>query len=229
MATIVVSLNPNQAPEEGRFEEELLDRLQARNLPVKLTPHIYYLKPGHPSLEPLQADPGPLAVAAWLSPRACVCLLRQIGIDPSVSIHAVDLRTQTDAEGCAAMLAQMVAPGEAPAEPPTAPAEAETPAVRWYPVIDRERCVNCGACLEFCLFDVYARGSDGTVEVVAPDNCKHGCPACMRICPQGAILFPHYQASPAPLPRVKRTGNDTEDVRKDDLDGLMDALEELDV
>ncbi|MFP3903689.1 MAG: ferredoxin family protein, partial [Armatimonadota bacterium] len=61
---------------------------------------------------------------------------------------------------------------------------------RWYPVIDRSRCVDCGHCYQFCIFGVYERKDDGTVIPAAPDNCKPGCPACARICPNSAIMFP---------------------------------------
>jgi NAD-dependent dihydropyrimidine dehydrogenase PreA subunit len=66
----------------------------------------------------------------------------------------------------------------------------------WFPVIDRERCTDCGQCLEFCLFGVYARDAAGGVTVAVPSACKDGCPACARICPQGAITFPLH-ADPA--------------------------------
>jgi NAD-dependent dihydropyrimidine dehydrogenase PreA subunit len=59
----------------------------------------------------------------------------------------------------------------------------------WFPVIDYDRCSRCKKCLTFCLFDVYAAGARG-VEVEHPGNCKPGCPACARVCPDGAILFP---------------------------------------
>lgn len=68
--------------------------------------------------------------------------------------------------------------------------------VPWYPVIDYDRCANCGLCLDFCLFGVYGRNADGRVEVVRPENCKTYCPACARVCPELAILFPRYQAGP---------------------------------
>ncbi len=63
---------------------------------------------------------------------------------------------------------------------------------RWYPVIDRSRCVNCGRCRQFCLFGVYMESSQGVISADNPDRCKNGCPACSRICPQGAIIFPVY-------------------------------------
>ncbi len=80
------------------------------------------------------------------------------------------------------------------AEPAAAVSGADAPG--WFPVVDRERCSDCGQCLAFCLFGVYARDADGRVTVVAPGNCKDGCPACARICPQGAIVFPRH-ADPA--------------------------------
>lgn len=63
---------------------------------------------------------------------------------------------------------------------------------RWYPVIDRVRCQNCQECLNFCLFGVYGLDAEGRVWVEMPDACRPGCPACARVCPSGAIMFPDY-------------------------------------
>jgi NAD-dependent dihydropyrimidine dehydrogenase PreA subunit len=60
----------------------------------------------------------------------------------------------------------------------------------WYPLIDGERCTKCGSCQSFCLFGVYARNEAGAVCVQRPLNCKLDCPACARICPENAIVFP---------------------------------------
>jgi NAD-dependent dihydropyrimidine dehydrogenase PreA subunit len=65
----------------------------------------------------------------------------------------------------------------------------------WFPVIDYQRCTNCMQCLSFCLFDVYAAPS-GKLSVQNPQNCKTDCPACSRVCPEVAILFPKYKAGP---------------------------------
>lgn len=65
----------------------------------------------------------------------------------------------------------------------------------WYPVIDRDKCINCGKCHDFCLFGVYTL-TDGVVEVTAPQNCKNNCPACARVCPVGAVIFPKYEKAP---------------------------------
>lgn len=78
--------------------------------------------------------------------------------------------------------------------------EAELPAPGtwkpWFPVIDYKRCTNCMQCLSFCLFDVYGVSGDGQIQVQNNDNCKTDCPACSRVCPEVAILFPKYRHGP---------------------------------
>lgn len=78
----------------------------------------------------------------------------------------------------------------------TVDSAAENGWVPWFPVIDRDRCTNCGKCVAFCLFGVYSRGSSGEPLVTAPASCKNNCPACARSCPQQAIIFPKYAHSP---------------------------------
>ncbi len=73
----------------------------------------------------------------------------------------------------------------------------------WFPVIDFDRCTNCMQCLSFCLFDVYGVDSQETIEVRNQDNCKTDCPACSRVCPEVAILFPKYRAGPINGAQVK--------------------------
>ena len=65
---------------------------------------------------------------------------------------------------------------------------------RWYPVIDFDRCTNCMECVDFCLFGVY--GVDGVENILVeqPDNCRKACPACSRVCPENAIIFPQHKA-----------------------------------
>jgi len=62
----------------------------------------------------------------------------------------------------------------------------------WYPMIDYTRCTACGQCSDFCLFGVYEK-RDNKVVVINPKGCKNNCPACGRICPQTAIVFPKYE------------------------------------
>lgn len=64
---------------------------------------------------------------------------------------------------------------------------------RWYPVIDYSRCTNCMECIDFCLFGVYGVDKAETILVEQPDNCRKGCPACSRVCPENAIIFPQHK------------------------------------
>ncbi len=64
---------------------------------------------------------------------------------------------------------------------------------RWYPVIDYSRCTNCMECIDFCLFGVYGVDGAETILVEQPDNCRKGCPACSRVCPENAIIFPQHK------------------------------------
>jgi NAD-dependent dihydropyrimidine dehydrogenase PreA subunit len=86
------------------------------------------------------------------------------------------------------------------ASEPLAPAELlrieGTGGRRWYPVIDYSRCTNCMECIDFCLFGVYGVDTAETILVEQPDNCRKGCPACSRVCPENAIIFPQHK-SPA--------------------------------
>jgi len=78
--------------------------------------------------------------------------------------------------------------------------QSDTPTLQsspaWYPVIDTDRCSNCGQCFEFCLFGVYEKDEEGRVKVVNPQSCKNNCPACARICPDAAIIFPKVGEEP---------------------------------
>lgn len=66
----------------------------------------------------------------------------------------------------------------------------------WFPVIDYDRCTNCMQCLSFCLFGVYGVDPAGRIQAQQQDNCKTNCPACSRVCPEAAIMFPKYKAGP---------------------------------
>lgn len=77
-----------------------------------------------------------------------------------------------------------------------APPAAAKPWKPWFPVIDYSRCTNCMQCLSFCLFDVYGVSEDKKIQVQNQSNCKTDCPACSRVCPEVAIMFPKYRHGP---------------------------------
>ena len=66
----------------------------------------------------------------------------------------------------------------------------------WFPVIDYDRCTNCMQCLSFCLFGVYGVDEEQKLQVQNQDSCKTNCPACSRVCPEAAIMFPKYKSGP---------------------------------
>ncbi|MCD8260909.1 MAG: ferredoxin family protein [Bacteroides sp.] len=126
-------------------------------------------------------------------PRAIRSLFKRVGAEPG---EILDIRSHTreeildqlhiaypieiDTTGFVRQIAHL-------------PAKLGTDA--WYPVIDKERCGECGKCYDFCLFGVYTVEKD-RVKVTNPQNCKNNCPACARICPAKAIIFPRYERSP---------------------------------
>ena len=86
-----------------------------------------------------------------------------------------------------------VPPLAAHSSPATPTVIDEDAARRWYPVIDFSRCTNCLECIDFCLFGVYGIDAAETILVEQPDNCRQGCPACSRVCPENAIIFPQHK------------------------------------
>lgn len=60
--------------------------------------------------------------------------------------------------------------------------------VAWYPVIDGDKCTECGVCVEFCKHDVYDKSSIKPL-VIAPENCIEGCHGCQPKCPAEAISY----------------------------------------
>lgn len=89
----------------------------------------------------------------------------------------------------------------------------------WFPVIDYSRCTNCMQCLSFCLFDVYGVSREGKLQVQNHDNCKTNCPACSRVCPEVAIMFPKYAAGPINGEPVSET-----DVKREKMKVDISAL-----
>ncbi len=125
----------------------------------------------------------PTLLVAACHPRAVYWTLRYSGVErPVTDFLFRDLRPPTGI------------PATNPAAPSAPPDEGQSwPA--WFPVIDYARCTGCRQCVNFCAFGVYAV-KDRQVRVVQPRNCKDNCPACARICPTLAIIFPKVDQTP---------------------------------
>jgi len=199
---IVISRDNRGDAERTSFEDALAGVLAQRDA-VQIVPHLYHLREDDPLWQELAALPGPLTVFSWLHPRPAECLLRHHGIDDAA---AVCMAAHGAPEECAE---------QAPAGTPGPVRELQTDtADRWYPVLDESRCIHCGQCHEFCLFGVYERDAAGKVTVAQPDHCKPGCPACSRICPRGAIVFPLYDKDDAIAGAPGRFAAPDDDARK---------------
>ena len=134
------------------------------------------------------ADTTTLTIVACY-PRTVQWLFHRAGLSfAGREVQVLNMREQSATEiltslGCAPAGAAVVEAGDHPWAP-------------WFPVLDYDRCTSCGQCLDFCLFGVYEKADDGTVQVTNPENCKNNCPACARICPQVAIIFPRVEEPP---------------------------------
>jgi len=153
---------------------------------------------GDQTLRRLAQRPGVKIVACF--PRAVRWLLDAAGAPLRSDAQIFNMRAQR-ADEILRQLGRRGAASKKKAEPlETLRARLEAPQpdrwIPWFPVIDRDRCGNCKQCLSFCLFGVYALNGSDAVEVRNPACCKTNCPACARVCPQAAIIFPKYGAAP---------------------------------
>ena len=148
---------------------------------------------------------------------------------PDRTIYCLDLRLHSQAETYVAEVLRIAEGGDAPMSasqgaPSDRRTDAETPnridedtGRRWYPVIDYSRCTNCMECIDFCLFGVYGLDRADNILVEQPDNCRKGCPACSRVCPESAIIFPQHKT-----PAIAGAPGDTSG-SKIDLSALFGA------
>ncbi len=151
---------------------------------------------------------------------------------PDRNIHCIDLKVTDDREALVAEIRRIVG-GESSSddEARSDTVDGSLPIVggklvqvdeqtsrRWYPVIDFSRCTNCMECVDFCLFGVYGVDGMESILVEQPDNCRKGCPACSRVCPENAIIFPQHKA-----PAIAGASVDGDEGFKIDLSQLFGA------
>jgi len=212
-------------PVVGAFEESVLETLRRRcSQTIWTLPHLYDLPDSWPGFQEIAG--GPLYVFSWLSARAAAAILRPRF--PTMDLTCFDLEELKTTAGsgsdhldwiCDEINRSLTLPEAVLLRTAQEIGQSEKPLRhRWYPVIDYQECQNCLECVNFCLFGVYTIGENQVPLVEQPDQCRHGCPACARVCPAGAILFPEYD-DPMISGRLKHTN------KKDDLDNLIDQVE----
>lgn len=136
------------------------------------------------------AESSELRIAACY-PRAVKWLFAAAGAELSPTARIVNMRDRSSA----AIQGELLPDAQLRADSQSAIRNPQSAVPRWFPVIDFDRCTHCMQCLNFCLFDVF-----GVVEkriaVKHHGNCKADCPACSRVCPETAIIFPKYASAP---------------------------------
>ena len=190
-ASVLISRHLGSDAARASLEDDLARRLNESGHTVLITPHLYHLPHGSDAWSEIAAFDGDLAVAGWISPRSLECLVREYAHREPVA--AFDLSATESADEAFTAISDALGSAPVVRTPSSAHErirELDLPVTeRWYPVLDRSRCTSCRHCLQFCLFGVYDV-VDRQVVAVLPDNCKNGCPACARVCPQGAVIFP---------------------------------------
>ena len=156
-------------------QESLLEQFKGDVLVIE---HVYDLTEDSETLKRLRETEGDWMVLARLFPRATRCILDQWQLLEGRQVECFDWRAD---------LPEVVTSQDGEAQLTQVTEELEP---RWYPVVDRERCTSCCECLNFCLFGVYSLEGDEQLAVDQPNMCRPGCPACARVCPSKAIIFP---------------------------------------
>lgn len=191
MVVLSVQSPPTSVAEKSELAAvELCARLGAD---LWIIPHLYHLPDDSPLWAELAGQQfDRIVLLSWLHPRPAQWVLQRHGVVPPRGLVAINLESLDAATLEAALRDEPRRPAGA-----TMIRRDATVRPRWYPVVDEARCVACQHCLQFCLFGVYARDDQGKLVVQNPDQCKAGCPACSRICPEGAIMFPLHAKEPA--------------------------------
>ena len=68
------------------------------------------------------------------------------------------------------------------------PTPSRHPIVTPYRILRSDRCINCGTCIEACIYDCHYRSEEDPRKLADPkDNCCRNCFACIIRCPREAL------------------------------------------
>jgi Pyruvate/2-oxoacid:ferredoxin oxidoreductase delta subunit len=212
---IVFSKSTDADPATLSWETAILAHCREQGMACRVIPPLYHIAESSKLWKRLAESLDDSVLLGWFHPRPAHWLLQrhQITIEESqifdlrrfgdVSAVFAALHAAVNAGSSAALRSEVVGRDDGKGEPVPCPASDVVEMLRaptrprWYPVVDGSRCIQCRHCLQFCLFGVYELDTEGKVRVRYPDQCKPGCPACSRICPQSAIMFPLYEKDSA--------------------------------
>ncbi len=68
------------------------------------------------------------------------------------------------------------------------PTPSRFPILTPYQILRSDRCINCGTCIEACIYDCHFRREDDPRKMADPEeNCCRNCFACINRCPREAL------------------------------------------
>ena len=170
-STLVVSQHRHESLDNSNTASLLAEKFNVKVLEIPL---LYDFPADHPVVQRLRFLPEPAYFLVPFSQRAIKSVLDYLQI-PYVDLFETPDSVQISNGG---INGGEVEQFDGTLQP------------RWYPVIDVSKCSACLECVNYCLFGVYAIGTDSQPFVDQPDACRDGCPACARVCPNQAIIFP---------------------------------------
>lgn len=197
-ALLILSKHESPTDRDAAMDQEIIAGCRAERFDCVTIPPLYHLAESSTvwaSLADRVCDGKhkEVVLLVRLHPRPARWLLARHGIKIEES-RVLDLRTFNDAASVLAAVNNAVGSRKAGRAAASNIESLRAPTRdRWYPIVDFSRCIECHHCLQFCLFGVYELNADGKLSVRNPDACKPGCPACSRICPQSAIMFPLHE------------------------------------
>ena len=234
---IVLSRNRVETSRDDELARNLADFFGTSVLSI---PFLYDLRSFGPTVERLRELEPMIFFAAPLPPRASASLLDGI-LKPrrSSDIFVAIADSSVSFEKLVSGFSVLNPVSEQPVALKDRVQRIEEPTVRrWYPVIDDKRCTGCLECVNFCLFGVYIIGNDDRPLVDQPDACRDGCPACSRVCPGKAIMFPMHEdeviagyadndlgPTTAEAAQADRERSQHLDKSSDNLDDLVDQVD----
>lgn len=79
--------------------------------------------------------------------------------------------------------------------------------IPWYPIIDYEKCVSCGKCVDYCTLGAFEfeehQGKKRSI-VKNPYNCVVFCAGCEEQCPTRAITHPSKKETRKMIEKLKK-------------------------
>ena len=172
--TLVVSRHRQETTDDSETATLLAAKFNVKVLKI---PFLYDFPADSPILQRLRSLPEPAYFLVPLSPRSVKSLLNYLRIPYAEVFETKDAVQIPNGSIDGGQVERLD----------------ESPQPRWYPVVDDSKCTACLECVNYCLFGVYTIGSDSRPVVDQPDACRDGCPACSRVCPSKAIMFPLYE------------------------------------